>query len=165
MLYFFTGSSTPSPLINFGVDEADCTITQSHFREFATGMAHLKTFLFGLSLQTHHRTTVVLALSKPVYPLMKKWWKRNVKADTIQDTYQVCEASFGFSPTSFSCSALHGSHSSDTACSQLCHPQHILTEASNIFRNWVLTCISMDLPLPAILASSWIKGEIFLRCI
>lgn len=67
---------------------------------------------------------------------------------------------------SSSCPAQRGSHPSDTTCTQLCHPHHILTEASHtdkashIFRNWVLTCISMDLPLSAILASSWIKGEI-----
>lgn len=81
----------PSPFINFGADEADCTITQSHFRGVATGMAHLKTSVLGLSLQTHQRTTVAFVLIKTVYPLMKKRWKRNVKADTISDMYQVCE--------------------------------------------------------------------------
>lgn len=107
----------------------------------------------------------LLCCSKTVYPLMKNRWKRNVKAETIQDTYRVCEkhqeASFGFSPISSSCSAQHGSHPSDTICTQLCCPHHILTKASHIFRNWVLTCISVDWPLSATLASSWIKGEIF----
>lgn len=128
-------------------------------------MAHLKISVLGLSLQTHHRTTVAFVLIRTVYPLMKKRWKRNVKADTILDMYQVCEqhleASFGFSPMSSSCPAQHGSHPSDTTCTQLCHSHHILTEASCIFRNWVLSCISMDLPLSAILASSDKRRNIF----
>lgn len=64
LLHFicFTGCSAPSPFINIGVDEADCTINQLNFREVATGMAHLKTSLLGLCLQTHHRSTVAFVL-------------------------------------------------------------------------------------------------------
>lgn len=95
---------------------------------------------------------------------MQKRWKRNVKADTIQDTYRVREqhreASFGLSPMSSSCPAQHDSHPSDKTYTQLCYPHHILTKASHMFRNQVLTCISMDLPLSATLSSSWTKGEI-----
>lgn len=161
----FTGCSASSKFINFGVDEADCTISQSHFKEVATGMAHLKTSVLGLSLQTHHKTTVVFVPFRTVYPLMKKRWKRNVKADSIEGMYQVHEqhqeVSFGSSPMSSSCPAQCGSYPSDTACTRLCQSHHILTEASNIFRNWELTRISMDLFLSAILTFCWIKREIF----
>lgn len=58
----------------------------SHISGKLPGMGHVKTSLLGLSLQTHHRTTVAFVLLKTVYPLMKKRWKRNMKADTIQDT-------------------------------------------------------------------------------
>lgn len=80
--------------------------------------------------------------------------------------YQACErheeASFGFPPHNLlPCTAWFTSvrYNLHTALSSMPH----FTDASHIFRNWVLTTISMDLPLSAPFTWSWIKEEIFLE--
>jgi len=63
----------------------------------------------------------------------------------MKEMEEECEDSYHSGRYHTSCPAQLGSQPSDTTSIQLCHPCLFLTDTS-LFRNWVFTTISMDLP-------------------